>query len=125
MLTVGTTIDDKAITNPNINTIILGLSYFLIILPTMLKNIYMPTLENIPIQNANISGSWSNSQNVNEFRSELNIIMYIPVDAETYGGTPIDIKTGLNTIPPPNPTALASPPPIEARTNLTIECPVY
>ena len=40
--------------------------------------------------------------------------MYIPVDAATCGGTPSPINTGLNTIPPPRPTADARPPPIDA-----------
>ena len=50
--------------------------------------------------------------------------MYMPVEAATYGGTPIPISTGLNTIPPPNPTAEARPPPIDAAASLTIEIPV-
>ena len=102
----------------------LGLSYFLIIAPIILKNIAMPILLQKPIQSANIRGKWSNNQNVNELRNALNIIMYMPVDAATYGGTPIPINTGLNTIPPPNPTAEARPPPIDAAASLNIEMPV-
>ena len=102
----------------------LGLSYFFIIAPIILKNIAMPILLQKPIQSANIKGKWSNNQNVNELRNALNIIMYIPVDAATYGGTPIPINTGLNTIPPPNPTAEARPPPIDAAASLNIEMPV-
>ena len=48
------------------------------------------------------------------FKPALNIIIYIPVDAATCGGTPNPIKTGLKTMPPPSPTALAKPPPIDA-----------
>ena len=118
------TTQDAAITDPSINTTMLGLSYFFIIAPIILKNIAMPILLQKPIQSANIRGKWSNNQNVNELRNALNIIMYIPVDAATYGGTPIPINTGLNTIPPPNPTAEARPPPIDAAASLNIEMPV-
>jgi hypothetical protein len=62
-------------------------------------------------------GRLSKSQNVNVFKKALNIIMYIPVDAATCGGTPMPISIGLNTIPPPSPTALANPPPMEHKAN--------
>jgi len=41
----------------------------------------------------------------------------MPVAAVTVGGIPIPIKIGLNTIPPPSPTELANPPPIDAIVN--------
>ena len=50
----------------------------------------------------------------------LNIIIYIPVDAATVGASPNPIKTGLNTTPPPRPTAEVNPPPMEPKTSLVI-----
>ena len=70
-------------------------------------------------------GRLSKSQKVNVFKKALNIIMYIPVEAATWGGTPIPIKIGLKTIPPPRPTALAKPPPMEQSANYTICLPLY
>tara|TARA_B110000503_G_scaffold117887_1_gene178303 strand:+ start:1748 stop:1861 length:114 start_codon:yes stop_codon:yes gene_type:complete len=37
--------------------------------------------------------------------------MYIPVDVDTFGYTPIAIKAGLKIAPPPNPRAPATHPP--------------
>lgn len=39
--------------------------------------------------------------------------MYFPVAEETLGGTPMLINTGLNTVPPPNPRAPQTRPPIK------------
>jgi hypothetical protein len=69
-------------------------------------------------------GKLSNNQKVKVFKKALNMIMYIPVEAATYGGTPIPIKTGLKTIPPPRPTALAKPPPIDPSASYTICLPL-
>lgn len=47
--------------------------------------------------------------------------MYIPVDEETEGGTPILNSKGLKMTPPPRPSAPDTQPPINAKkTNLNI-----
>ncbi len=46
-----------------------------------------------------------------------NIIMYIPVEVETSGGTPSEIITGLKTEPPPSPRAPLINPPQNAKNN--------
>jgi hypothetical protein len=43
---------------------------------------------------------------------DANIIIYIPDDVATFGGTPMLINKGLNIIPPPNPIAPDIHPPI-------------
>lgn len=40
-----------------------------------------------------------------------NVIIYIPVADETFGGTPIANRRGLNITPPPRPRAPATHPP--------------
>ena len=45
-----------------------------------------------------------------------NIIMYMPVEDETEGGTPMLSNTGLNMAPPPSPKAPAAHPPIKAKS---------
>lgn len=49
-----------------------------------------------------------------------NIIMYIPVEEETEGGTPMLNKTGLNTAPPPRPRAPETQPPINPKVTIFI-----
>lgn len=115
--TIGTTTAESAITVPRINTIMLGLPYLLITDPITLKKTAMPILDQNPIQKAYMIGRLSKSQKVKVLRNALNMIMYMPVEAATYGGTPIPINIGLNTMPPPSPTALARPPPIEQTAN--------
>ena len=44
-----------------------------------------------------------------------NIIMYMPVEVETVGGTPSSIMSGLNTLPPPSPKAPETQPPMKAK----------
>jgi|LauGreDrversion4_2_1035121.scaffolds.fasta_scaffold1489367_2 hypothetical protein len=77
----------------------------------------MPMLDHRPIQRANLTSKLPKSQKVSEFENALNKIMYMPVAAVTVGGIPIPINIGLNTIPPPSPTELANPPPIDAIVN--------
>lgn len=77
----------------------------------------MPMLDQRPIHKANRTSKLPNSQKVSELENALNKIMYMPVAAVTVGGIPIPIKIGLNTIPPPSPTELANPPPIDAIVN--------
>ena len=45
----------------------------------------------------------------------LNMIMYMPVEVETCGGTPSSIINGLKTLPPPNPNAPETHPPTKAK----------
>ena len=47
--------------------------------------------------------------------ADENIIIYIPVDAATVGGTPMLIKSGLKIAPPPKPKAPETSPPIKAK----------
>ena len=42
------------------------------------------------------------------------MIMYIPVEVDTYGGTPIEIIRGLKMLPPPSPRAPPTHPPMKA-----------
>ena len=44
-----------------------------------------------------------------------NMIIYMPVEVETVGGTPSSIITGLNTLPPPRPNAPEIQPPKNAK----------
>lgn len=46
-----------------------------------------------------------------------NIIMYMPVDVDTVGGTPSSIIKGLKTLPPPRPNAPETHPPMNAKTS--------
>ncbi len=41
----------------------------------------------------------------------LKVTRYIPVAEDTFGGTPIEIKSGLKMEPPPRPRAPATQPP--------------
>lgn len=43
---------------------------------------------------------------------------YIPVDEETFGGTPIPIRYGLNMVPPPRPRAPATNPPKKPKVRI-------
>ena len=45
------------------------------------------------------------------------MIMYIPVDEETDGGTPIANNIGLKIAAPPMPRAPAAHPPVNAKIN--------
>ena len=45
------------------------------------------------------------------------IIMYIPVDDDTFGGTPMLKRIGLNIAPAPKPKAPDTMPPKNARIN--------
>ena len=117
ILTVGTTTLDSAIIKPNKNTKILYLLYLFIIDPTKLKNKYVPVLVHRLIQSAYLKLRLPKSQYVQMFEKVLNRIMYILVAAVTVGGTPIPISIGLNTMPPPSPKELDSPPPTEAKTS--------
>ena len=53
---------------------------------------------------------------MNEDANVENIIIYIPVDVETVGGTPSSIMSGLKTLPPPRPNAPETQPPMNAKT---------
>ena len=44
-----------------------------------------------------------------------NMIMYMPVDEATVGGTPSSIISGLKTLPPPSPKAPETHPPKKAK----------
>ena len=44
-----------------------------------------------------------------------NMIIYIPVDVDTVGGTPSSIMRGLKTLPPPRPKAPDTHPPTKAK----------
>lgn len=46
-----------------------------------------------------------------------NMIMYIPVAVDTFGGTPKDIINGLKIEPPPRPSAPPTHPPNTAPNN--------
>lgn len=46
-----------------------------------------------------------------------NIIMYMPVDVDTAGGTPKAIMRGLNILPPPKPRAPLINPPQKAKNS--------
>ena len=81
--TIGTTIADRAITDPKMNTIMLGRPYRLITIPITLKKTAIPMLDQNPIQKAYMIGRLSKSQKVNVLRKALNIIMYMPVEAAT------------------------------------------
>lgn len=45
------------------------------------------------------------------------MIIYIPVEVDTVGGTPIDIIRGLKMLPPPRPRAPEIHPPRKAKTS--------
>lgn len=92
-------------------------------MPTAVRKIAVPIDDQNPIHNAKGTDNTPNKWKVTVFSSELNIIMYMPVDAATVGGIPSPINTGLNTIPPPRPIAEASPPHIEAVASLAIDGP--
>ena len=52
------------------------------------------------------------------------VIKYMPVADETFGGTPIDNRSGLKIVPPPNPRAPATQPPANPKiSTLTRTCP--
>jgi hypothetical protein len=48
--------------------------------------------------------------------------MYMPVDVETKGGTPIDIITGLKIDEPPIPSVPLTRPPKKAKVNNNTSC---
>lgn len=125
MLTNGTTTVERAIIPPRQKTIIEGLLYFFITPVITVRKTKIPRPDQMPIHRANFTYKLPKSQKVRVFENALNIIIYIPVAAATYGGTPMPINTGLNTTPPPSPTALASPPPNDASTILSNELPEY
>ena len=93
--------------------------------PTMLKKMKMPRPDQAPIHNAKFTYRFPKSQKVNELIKALKRIMYMPVEETTAGWTPIPINTGLNTTPPPSPTAPARPPPIDAIISFTRLAPSY
>lgn len=46
-----------------------------------------------------------------------NVIKYIPVADDTFGGTPIESNSGLKMTPPPRPSAPATHPPVKPRNS--------
>ena len=46
-----------------------------------------------------------------------NVIRYIPVAEDTFGGTPIANKSGLKITPPPRPSAPATQPPVNPKNS--------
>jgi hypothetical protein len=53
--------------------------------------------------------------------AEEYIIMYMPVEVDTDGGTPSDIISGLKIEPPPRPRAPPTHPPRKAKTRSNLK----
>ena len=73
------------------------------------------TLQN-PSQIANGMSSAPYEMYMNEEANVENMIIYIPVEVDTVGGTPSSIIRGLKTLPPPSPKAPETQPPMKANT---------
>jgi hypothetical protein len=75
-----------------------------------------PIMQNVPSQSEYEIFSSPLNRYETVVAPDANIIMYMPDDVATFGGTPRLISKGLNIIPPPNPKAPDIHPPIKENT---------
>ena len=79
----------------------------------------VPMMQNTEAKRPYETLSMSFMMYVNVDAPVAKIIMYMPVDEATLGGTPTESRSGLNIAPPPSPSAPATHPPmIEKVSNL-------
>lgn len=98
-------------------------------LPSLLINVFskiiptiVPRMQKLPTQIPQLTGSKSASIYVRVLAPVEKMIMYIPVADATFGGTPIDNKSGLKMEPPPSPRAPETHPPTKEKTMSLTNC---